>query len=836
MLKIEQNDLDFSLEKNIKLNNNYFDTLNKNKLKINHYSKDKKLLDKSALAIKNKNILTLVYYNENKEKCMKFSEIFDMTLDFDETNILEISKVSQKELISKRIIKKDEDEIKNHIFNLIEKMERDDSFKTIIKQQFTNSNKFFLISDSLPILYFDEILNKKVWVVPNNTNSNDDLIFDYETEIPFFQQSFNSFYDITKRNKKSFIKKSFIIFKKDEMVSVNLSEDSNIFYSMKNPNSFVFSDICDNKDDLLFRTENINIKDYITQDINILMPQLYNLNIERSIKILKLLKSEKKIEEIKRNINLFLNPDGYEKKLEVMEQYINGVSTKSVDFELNNIFVSNKINFFDIDDQIINNHNEEIFLSNLNIYLNRFEERLEINLNINKVNIDEQYLDNLDIENTKPIILLKNKEKLFLPKESCNKGIYFDDILNKINNYFNKDRNSEYFFYEDNFICIKNNENINLIELDKDFIFDEEINSDKINLCNNKNYVLLHHKNKDLYLINLLTKEYTIIDNTENFVLLSDKISDNIKLTFSLQETNIVLTENKSFNFINDKNNNFNYTEKNKKEGNYILNFDLPLEKVRNENVYKFKSNAKFENDIDVIVFDDQKKSVREFKNFNIEYKISDKFYTDNKDIEYFNKDVNVLSNCFYFENYLNELTINNISLNKKESLIFIKKVFKNKNKNFIISKENGSDMIKVDDLNKKEDTFIVLKNKKTKFNLSLFLNNNTKKSDIIDLYNKNEIIFYRENKKLNKLIYSSKDKLFLLNDGFSDFVEQFFSFEQTKLLEKNVLNNDILLNYNYENKEFEFIFEKSGKFLRINNKNLINNLNKKINSFEISF
>lgn len=155
----------------------------------------------------------------------------------------------------------------------------------------------------------------------------------------------------------------------------------------------------------------------------------------------------------------------------------------------------------------------------------------------------------------------------------------------------------------------------------------------------------------------------------------------------------------------------------------------------------------------------------------------------------------------------------------------------------FNIKNEEENYSIEINNLNGiNEPNRLIIKNKYSNYNLSILLNQKIKKSKILNLYKKNKLIFNRNNELLGKIIYSTNSKLFLLNDNFSDVFEQNFSLNKTKLLEKNVLNNDRVMNFNENNNEFEFIFDKNGILLKINNKDLINNINKKIESFDISF
>lgn len=55
-----------------------------------------------------------------------------------------------------------------------------------IKEILTKTITFDKVKNEMPILYYDEITEKKQWIIPN-FYSDEDFIFDYEQKYHYFQ-------------------------------------------------------------------------------------------------------------------------------------------------------------------------------------------------------------------------------------------------------------------------------------------------------------------------------------------------------------------------------------------------------------------------------------------------------------------------------------------------------------------------------------------------------------------------------------------------------------------------------------------------------------------------
>lgn len=749
-------------------------------------NKSTKRLRKSSILPINKNdyIIEHYYKNEDGEACLKINSFNGILDKVEEINVFKgvFNNLSKKELKVTNILNINEKEVKENFKRIINGMNVSKSFKSLlIKQTETyddvihkNLNiKEAKFIDLVPYLYFDEKLNKKVWVIPNGYDK-EDIILDYETEIPIFLEGFVNY--LSNDNRK------FIVIRNENIESFFFNKNNCYSYLIdKFPEGFLLNDIKQKYNNIDFNNLfNINTID----NDEVYLPELSIFDIENTIKISNMVGYNREIDDIKNQIEKYLNVNYNFKDI----LFLNKVDYGKKQKEENNIFITNKYDF-------ISDKKTATKLNNLNIVkkykfipnINMYEEKIEINF-LNFINLDETLLNNPKLSSNKKNYILKKDSGIdfILPK---NKELYLDEEKNNLKKVCNID---DYTIFENNFLIVKDKNGIKNYDLKENI----EINGGIIHLGKDSDYYLIHNENNNnLILLNKKTKEFKIIDKTKKCYEIKNIFKSKLDFNSSFRNFKVLITDNKMFyfeDFYNNSLNNeiiedseeFKYEEFNKNEkNNYTFKTKVPLLKKEKSLIFSEKSRSydKFfsikNNKLDLKIY---KKGLPEI---NDKYLIADIEYEFEPDFIELNDIKNTKK--YNLTDYVHSIKINDIKLIKEEAKDFLNQVtnFEFKNKENI----KNIDAINKKDISNKK--ILISKNNNDNFNLYIYPNNNMINSELLKLHKNSKIKGKKIIDRLEKTMYFSENKLFILEKNMNDIKSYDFSLKKTLEYDKSFLN-----------------------------------------------
>lgn len=758
-----------------------------------------------------------------------------------------ISPLTNDEIKSTNIIKDlNVKEIIKNFYKIIDSMNIDNSFKNILKNFFNIDN----VLEKIPYLYYDDKTNEKYWYMPDSLNGS--IFLDYDKEIPFFVSNGNFLNDFFDSREKE-----YIVIKKEGMESYVTKQNKKYIYkNYELPTSFVYYP---NKHNL----GNNSSLFYFTKNPKLSFP-CFNfriLNEEKTIQLLKRTKSEKNIEDIKNNLNIFINDYTKDKKIpEIIEN--NPFITNYYDYNeeiaeiknknyLTNLFISNNELIVDeIECGDIEYFNENI--SSINIKYNfisskKFNNDYEIISN-SKFNTDYEILKFYKVllpeDKIKPTTNINNLRKL-IKQENYTLDKYL--IINKKENVYNPK-------------IIEFNENIEINNKSESKL--KRINRDSLN----QNNFLFHNKNNNLYVINTLTNEFKFLDNVN--VKEINVVNEEFKNVINLEVANVkkfcdilmIKTKNKIFSivkqdvesFLDNKKIDFKIIENEKNQDNYKINTRVLVSK---ETGLNFSPNMMYKkyyiNDEGIINYNLLNDEKEKYVFVDFEYTFKEGFYEGfnsyfkkSKEIpeelfflktEYQNK---VFKNVDFFKEYLIELKINGFTLDKEDAIMFfdvleIKSVNKN-TKSFFYKNNKNNIIIEVKNINEDNNkNFYLMKNKKTDIGVSCF-NDKELKSD--DLFYKefidSKIIDKRYNKYLNKYILYSKENIHFVKLLKKE--NHNFDYDKTLKNKDSILNNEKSLIF-YNGNKVSLNLNKNKEIVSFKDATEEDKINKIIKSIDIS-
>ena len=729
-----------------------------------------------------------------------------------------INYLTKDEIKVSSIKEKNPKEILEKFYNIIDSMEVHTTFKNILKNFFNIDN----IIEKTPYLYHNEKDNKDYWYMPDCLN--DSIFLEYEKEIPFFVSSgvfLTDYFNISD--------KSYVIIKKEGMESIVNKLNKRFVYKNYNlPKDFVYYPNRHklNKESTLF---------YFNKNEEVSMP-CFNFKIldeEQTTQILNITKSDKTLEDIKYNLNYYLNVFKEEKiKTEIIE---------------NNPFVGKYYNY-----NKDYNLKDKYYLSNLF-------------LNDSEIIVDEIQCRDIEVfKNNKYTIELKYNygydKKYNTNVFNFNKALIPDDKITKVNKYRNFINQENYTV--DNYFIINKKENVfntKIIEFDEKIEINKQ-SEKKINNINNnsinQNRYIFHTSKNDLYVINLLGKDFKHLDNVKTNEF--NKINEEFKSIIHFEDVNnknytdiFILKTNKKLIYIPKQEENSGidlFEEKKDKDGNYKIKSNISVSKEFNtifSTLFLNKKNIIKDGEIDGILKNGYEEK---YKKIKIEYTFKEKFYEtflgDVYKTKWFEGTLDFLKlykktisrNSDFFKDYLKEFKINGISLDKDEVAEFfymleVKNLSGNKN---IIFKENKNNLLLeikniTDDYN-----YYLIKNTKTDINLSCFGDKEFETSDLYKDFVSSKIIDKRYNDNIKKHIYSSKENIYFLNELKFKSINTNFNYDKTLTMKDSIFNNENSTIF-YSEKRVALNINKQKEIISFKNTSDEEKLNNLVKSIDIS-
>lgn len=808
---------------------------------------DEDVINKSTLEIKTIGSLyyrEITYLDDNKDVIRRFAS-FDKEREQNLNNRMlykgSMNFLSNTELKLKNLInlKNNENELRNHFYNMIDTFEVTNEIKNIFKLYFVDSD----FINNLPFLYFNEEKNKKEWIIPNY-DSNEDLVYDYETEIPYTVKMFKTLLTPTKNNSKHF---SYFILNKKGIINYQKQSDNNIliettydfddkFYFINTKNqtnkSLFFDDnvIGLNKNNTteeskkFFEEEEINNISY-----NLFSPQISSLNVEQTLEVLKKSSSNKTIDEIKTALTNYSKPillsdeslDCYENKFNVFYYVDDEVSYKDLKRNLNRITINDK---------------------NIKFYKLPIKENTLINTEVIK-----------DYKNEEYYIIKNDNTEFFLCKDN---GIVEAKPKEKNTNIYKMFNNKEYI--ESSLFCLNGKyQNSSLIidlkeELEWKIDDEQSYSSDGIG----KSFI--HNKNNKLFFINNYDKTFELISITKTFDEFDEKLIDILNFGNKRQSILLFKTDNEIIQLplLNDKKKYI--TTPKDKEGNFHIKTKIPL--LNNARNLKFVHNeiAKFydineQNEL-IMEVGAKDKEDGEYEFLDVDYVFKNDFYKplveqferlkkasyqmNNNTLEketnlYLNGEIESLGMYRDYENFLLNLKLNGVEYSKESSLSFLNNIalFKKLDEiTFNLKKDENNTIFEF--INKKDGNnlkYYLIKNNEKDIELSYYFKNDNGSTEILNLIKKNKILSSKYNKKINKKLYFSKDRTFIVNK-FNGVDNIEIDYKKTLENKQSIINNENSLNYN-TNFLMEIVIDKNLNFKNIKNieqeKNILENLHK---------
>lgn len=829
---------------NQKYNANTQITIDNNILKGKIILDDIEIIEKSEKKLRTSELLNMnlnnnyiiehYYKNEKNEECFKVNSFKGILDKIQEINEFTGSffNLSKKEMKVKNLLEINENDIKEHFKNIINKTIFSENIKMLLIKQIEKfddinfgsiNNEIYNFKDLMPYLYLDEETNKKIWVIPNGYGQ-EDIILDYETEIPLFLGNFINY--LANEDKK------FIVIRKDNIESFYFQKNNCYSYIIESfPEGFILNDVQPRYD--REKCSNLFSQTLIEKDL-VYLPDITILNIEDTMKILKMVDSNLEIEDLKNKINKYLNVNyslNIDKDLSVV------TSEGEVEKE-NNIFITNKFDF-------VENKKTTIKLNNLNLIKryepignnNLFMEKMEVHF-YNTLHLEPGTLNNNYTFNNKNTLLeLDNHTDIILPK---NKNSYKKDETNNLRRIYNP---NGYTLFEDNILIVKQNEHYNRYDL-KETI---ETKENLIHLGKNSLYYLLLNGNGNLFLINKETKETKIIDKTKRVLEVYNIFKSKMDFDYSFGNFKVFITDNKMFYFEDFYNYNlfdysktnysdFNYEEFNKNDkGNYIFKAKIPL--LKKEKSLKYSENIK-KLDKNFYIKDNKlnleilKKGTTEIDD---KYLITDVTYELDPEfilLNYKNKDS--MSNKYDMIPYLHSMKINDIVLKNDEA-----KDFLNKTKFFDFKNTENNKTIEVNQKDEKNQTkLLISKNNDDNFNLYNYVNNNMVRAELFTLHKKGKINGKKLMPRIEKTVYYSDNKFFIIGKDMTDINSYDYSLKKSLENKESFLNEDNGKKFIFcNNKEIMEIKldDETNKILKVINLSLAINNHKIVKNIEIS-
>lgn len=789
---------------------------------------------------------------------MDFDKTIKDNLNLKEKHLGTIKYISNKELKVSRILNYENNnlipEIQTHLKNIIKTMNCDETIKEILTKTMT----FDKVKNEMPILYYDEITEKKQWIIPN-FYSDEDFIFDYETEIPLFSSNNGIINYLNK------VEPSFINFKKEGFVSYSYDkiENKGIKYTDYNlpKNTFCFSNhlrFVENFTDVgdFLMSKHINENDG-ERKYKILLPNLSILDEEETINILKLTESKYTYEDIKKII----------KKYECEKPFMNMNITFSEEKNksINYLFVSKKMKIknIEVDElKILNlkvDRKKESIKNDVEKVISKFYDLNLINVKTDDISLKREikYKQLISEDKySKLITEIKSKKdvgflnielggiKAILPKNidvfsykpgrnetNINIELMFD--LYNVGNvmYIEKEMLivMDKLTYDNNFtnFILETDKPLILKKLDvKSFNNKETFNNIKTGIKDN--LLLLHTEENELFLLDKTYKEIKKIDDTTKIKKIDNNMLKLLRLEGSSESSSLnidlFITDNKTLYFENTSfrkrgldiviEKPFNFIEKNKNANDYIIEFNLPaLKNEKNDYVYDIKNieNLLVSNNINDNELNIQYKSYlnnvnklfniyNTYENVKIKYlissKIIDETFVNNSLLDY-KKEFTIF---LRLEKYIKKIEIKDIVFKNDDTIKFLKIYTEMKNKKFTF---NTNENISTLQINSQDGKYICIQNQELDISLFKNIKNDVNNTLLIkDIKNKK----IKKQKKLEKIsLYFSDNNLYL--DNGTEIKISNFNY-------KNTLNNegDTILNKEDNN----IFYDKDNNKLRL--------------------
>lgn len=777
-----------------------------------------------------------------------------------------LSFLSKKDIKIKNVITKSNEELLEHFNNIIDDIDRNESFKGVLKDLL--SFKLKNIDNILPILYYDDELKKNVWYIPNFKGQKEDIILDYDNEIPIFGTNFKDKIYNKDYNTNYFIinRKGLEIFStnypnyKGEVIKIKIKDiviDKEKFYfsSLKENNNY--NDLANNillNKEMYIKSNNeltsnyLDLKNDDRLAFNISYPNISLLDELATENLLKKVGSTKTLDEVKNNIKI------YSRSL----SSTNPLLSKYNRMLEHNLFVSNDIN------------PENFQFSKKNMLCDLCIKDKVVNLL--KMQMEPDFLLNSKelINNKKDkyyIVKNKNGVEYFLPKDNeYNKNLGVNDNFNLMFSNHN--------YTESTFV------KIHTINEGEKGIYDLGVSSElKYDMISSDKYlILVYTKENNLFFINTRKGSFNLIENTKKLDLLDYKTLNLLNLNNKNLNLDILKTDSgliyipKNENFSNNKIDYLNkedYIKVDKnKNGNYIFKTVIPLKNNARSLKYDIsedlKTNFKIENGELRIKFKEEEKETK--SEMFLEYEFKENFLkllTDNiknkdkknlnswslfkkeqlKDIEkYYEEAVKTnnprsLPDISFFDESLVGMKINNINIDKKYSLMFLNKLQMKENEletTFNIKLDENNLIIDITDRKSEFSKYLLINNFKNDFNISFYRNNNVNSNLLFNLIKSNKILKKIDNKEMNKEVLFSKDKMFVL-DKFDTSIVLDIDYEKTIKMENSILNNEKYLSFSNKKGVFNIVLDNNKKIKTLENSSQKKKLLDTINSYDNS-
>ncbi len=777
-----------------------------------------------------------------------------------------LSFLSKKDIKIKNVITKSNEELLEHFNNIIDDIDRNESFKGVLKDLL--SFKLKNIDNILPILYYDDELKKNVWYIPNFKGQKEDIILDYDNEIPIFGTNFKDKIYNKDYNTNYFIinRKGLEIFStnypnyKGEVIKIKIKDiviDKEKFYfsSLKENNNYngFTNNILLNKE-MYIKSNNeltsnyLDLKNDDRLAFNISYPNISLLDELATENLLKKVGSKKTLDEVKNNIKI------YSRSL----SSTNPLLSKYNRMLEHNLFVSNDIN------------PENFQFSKKNMLCDLCIKDKVVNLL--KMQMEPDFLLNSkELVNNKKdkyyIVKNKNGIEYLLPKDNeYNKNLGVTDNFNLMFSNHN--------YTESTFV------KIHTINEGEKGVYDLGVSSElKYDMINSdKHLILVYTKENNLFFINTRKGSFNLIENTKELDLLDYKTLNLLNLNNKNLNLDVLKTDSgliyipKDENFTNikiDYLNKEDYIKVDKnKNGNYILKAVIPLKNNARSLKYDIsedlKTNFKIENGELRIKFKEEEKETK--SEMFLEYEFKENFLkllTDNiknkdkknlnawslfkkeqlQDIEkYYEEAVKTnnprsLPDISFFDESLVGMKVNNINIDKKYSLMFLNKLQMKENEletTFNIKLDENNLIIDITDRKSKFSKYLLINNFKNDFNISFYRNNDVNSNLLFNLIKSNKIIKKIDNKEMNKEVLFSKDKMFIL-DKFDTSIVLDIDYEKTIKMENSILNNEKYLSFSNKKGVFNIVLDNNKKIKTLENSFQKKKLLDTINSYDNS-
>lgn len=769
--------------------------------------------------------------------------------------------LSSEEIEIKNILEKNPKEILSQIHKVISSMEVDESFKNILKNFYNETN----VEEKTPFLIYNEKEKKKQWYLPK-AEGEKGIFLDYESEVPYFSsegQYIQNFY-------YSDAKEMIVISKEGMKSQVHyLTENENngliyekIVYTNNNlPKGFVFYPT---KHDLISLS---NLHYFVYQNNKISLPcfDLGVLKEEETIDLLKKVKSNKEIEEVKLAINERIN------------DYENKWDNNTRSFTLKNYqFIYEKYDYLE---NINGKKNEKKYIANLqtkdirHINLERLMfESIEIKNNINYLKInsrlgltvlpkDNGKFDNDEKNNFIRMIsnndlFVEGKMLVITPGLFAEKN-YIIDFTDKVKNLkiTHKRRINDFNFRntKENKIFLFSNYDdelflINLFDSQPESLGKQKkiknYSKDFINFLNIENRI--SNSNSRLMMLSL-DKEIISLYKTTNQDDTMEKIekhhtyleedgSIKIKTKLPFLKKGRKLNKN-----VNPKD--LNKIEKEKLGYETNINIEIELNDKKNNGSYNKEYYINENGELDFNI-----PSVSGLKKIDLEYHFNSLENLDKLESFTLSEEKNLLKEYTYQELKLalKNVKIDKFTIDKENYVKFMDKTYFNrikslqffnleiKDKSLIMENLSGNTML----LNNLKNNVNVVLNKEEESKKDILTSNvQTAKIDLIkEKFQTNKVYSIIKNKFVEKDFLVTDNALMILSDEDFNLIND-FNYKKTINKKNTLLTDENSLNFYNEKNELMYMnFDKNLKFKNITNIQNNIDLKNKINSYGLSF